>query len=156
MDHLGQADFHAICLLHPDLCALAQSVLYSHIRLPRSICSSSDSRPHPITSLLRMILRNLRLGDRIRQLSCPLRGGNYGWHNTTDLLQAPKIPVRQADLSEAVAFVLKSEVPYKTTWIAELQNGTMSAYLAVLLAHLRSVKTLQLGRGLLIETDLVS
>ena len=155
MDHLDQADLHTICLVHPDLYALAQTDLYSHIRLPRSICSPSGSRPHPISSLLRTILRNPRFGARIRQLSCPLRGGNYGWHNTTDLFQAPKIPVRQADLSEAVAFVLKSEVPYTTTWIEELQNGTIDAYLAVLLANLPHLKTLHLGRGLLMETDLV-
>ena len=80
-----------------------------------------------LSTLLHGMLRQHQLVAYIRSLVSqsflytPYYGG-----------KAPKIPVSQPGLEEPLAFVEKTRVSHRQTWLEELQNGTINVFVAVL------------------------
>lgn len=125
--YLPRTDLLNICLVHEDLRTIAEPYLYSDIQL----IWEEKLQPHHITSLLCNLLRRPRLATYVRKVS--LVGLKF--HNYFDEKRAPKIQVPEDELEEVLAFVKKTTVPYRQIWLEELQNGTMDAFVAVLLSQ---------------------
>lgn len=126
LPYLSQTDLRSICLVHRHLHTLAELYLYSEIHF-----AWQESQPHPITSLLRSILRRPQLATYIRRVM--LVGASFYMPHYQG--KAPKIPVSEPELEEPLAFVAKTRVSYRKTWSEALQNGTMDAFVAVLLSQ---------------------
>jgi hypothetical protein len=125
--YLSQADLRTLCLVHGNLRAIAEQLLYSHIQLTWE----QKLQPHPITSLLRSLLRRPQLATYVSRLSlagwCSLRSSR---HN-----RALKILLSENEVEDCLAFVKKATVPYQEIWLEELRQGTMDAFIAVLLSQ---------------------
>ena len=143
---LAQADLHSVCLVHPSLRLLAEPLLYSAVELPYY-----KSKPHLLVSLVRSILRRPELAAYIRTLSC--QGGDRPDTNWRKKL--PKKRVDEADLQEAVPFVSGTSLPFRDKWIVELRQGTLDAYLALLLLQLPRLRRLSLGPVFFTESELM-
>ncbi|KFY59294.1 hypothetical protein V496_05721 [Pseudogymnoascus sp. VKM F-4515 (FW-2607)] len=133
--YLSKADLRSLCLAHSNLRALAETYLYSEINFGWQ--KGREVRRHPITTLLRSILRRPELADHIRTIS--LVGASFRWNygGTT-----PRILVPETELEEVLTLVTMTGVSYRETWLEELRNGTMEAFVAVLLcqpSHLTNV-----------------
>jgi hypothetical protein len=61
---------------------------------------------------------------------------------------------REPDLLEAISFVERTGLSYRSTWSEELRGGTRDAYLAVLISQLPCLQHLHLDCGFFIENDL--
>ena len=61
----------------------------------------------------------------------------------------------EADLQEAVSFVSGTSLPFRDKWIVELRQGTLDAYLALLLLQLPRLRRLSLGPVLFTESELI-
>ncbi|KAH8690765.1 hypothetical protein BGW36DRAFT_389283 [Talaromyces proteolyticus] len=125
--YLSRADLHDICLVHANLRTLAEPYLYSNIQFTWE----EELQPQPITSLLRSLLRRPQLATYVSRVSL---SGSY-FHNPFFESRAPKILVSESELEELLGFVRKTTVPYRWTWLEELRNGTMNAFVAVLLSQ---------------------
>jgi hypothetical protein len=145
---LSQADLHAVCLVHRHLHELAQPILYSAIDIN---WQGSLAKPHPITALVRSILGKAQLATHVRSVSCSGRP-RYG---LTHQGKAVRFPVHEPDLKEPISFVERSQVPFRDSWIEELRNGSIDAYLAVLLSQLPRLRHLHLSRYYFTESRLV-
>lgn len=133
--YLSKADLRSVCLANSNLRALAETCLYSEINFGWQ--KGREVRRHPITTLLRSILRRPELADHIRSIS--LVGASFRWYygGTT-----PRILVPETELEEVLTFVTMTGVSYRETWLEELRNGTMEAFVAVLLcqpSHLTNI-----------------
>ncbi len=100
--YLGKADLRSVCLVHPGLRALGEPVLYSKIDI-----SFYRSPPHPITSLLRSILRRPELAAHIRLLFC--YGGDRLNRDREE--KVPELPMPEVDLRLAVSLVEETCLP---------------------------------------------
>jgi hypothetical protein len=143
---LAQADLRSVCLVHPSLRLLAETLLYSAVEL-----AYYKSKPHLITLLVRSILRRPELAAHIRTLS--LQGGDppdQHWGK-----KVPRSPVHEADLHEAVSLVAGTRLSYRDKWIVELRQGTLDAYIALLLLRLPRLRRLHLGPVFLMESELI-
>jgi hypothetical protein len=69
--------------------------------------------------------------------------------------RTPRIPVSEPELEEVLAFVAKTRVSYRETWLEELRNGTMEAFVAVLLCQPSHLTYLFLGPDFLKESQIV-
>ena len=134
---LAQADLGSVCLAHPQLRLLAESFLYSAIEMT----SPRFANP-PIPSDVGAILRRPELAAYIRTLSFK-RGHPNLWGGGGQTV--PKLSVRESDLQEAISFVDKTHLSYSGTWIEELRQGTLDAYLAILISQLPHLQRLHLG-----------
>jgi hypothetical protein len=67
----------------------------------------------------------------------------------------PKIPVSTAELDSAVAFVRETGVPYSDLWIQGMYQGTMDAFVTLLLAQLPNLKHLYLGSAFARQDTLI-
>jgi len=143
---LAQADLHSVCLVHPSLRLLTEPLLYSAVELPYY-----QSKPHLLVPLVRSILRRPELAAYIRTLSC--QGGDRPDTNWREKL--PRKRVDEADLQEAVSFVSGTSLPFRDKWIVELRQGTLDAYLALLLLQLPRLRRLSLGPVLFTESELI-
>jgi hypothetical protein len=102
-------------------------------------------QPHPITSLLRSLLRRPQLATFIRRVSL----AGFSFHNPCIEDRAPKILVSEDELKELVAFVMNATVPYRQIWLEELQNRTMDAFVALLISQPLHLSSLAINRDFL-------
>ncbi|KAM0542974.1 hypothetical protein ACHAPJ_012531 [Fusarium lateritium] len=134
---LSQTDLHAICLSHSAIRVVAEPLLYSNIKF-----GWQEKRHHPITSLLRTILRRPKLATHLRSVSLEGRAFYMPQYRGT----APKIPLSESELDEPLLFVAKrTNVPYREAWMEELRNGTMDAFIAVLISQATHLVHLFIG-----------
>jgi hypothetical protein len=96
---------------------------------------------HPITALLQSILRRPQLAAYIRRVS--LVGTSFDRPHYGS--KTPRLPVSESTLKEVLAFVAKAKVSYRETWLEELRNGKMDAFVAVLLCQPSYLTYLFLG-----------
>lgn len=143
---LVQVDLRSVCLVHPSLRLLAEPLLYSAVEL-----AYYKSKPHLITLLVRSILRRPELAAHIRTLS--LQGGDPPDQNWKG--KVARSPVHEADLHEAVSLVAGTRLPYRDRWIVELRQGTLDAYVALLLLRLPRLQRLHLGPVFFMESELI-
>lgn len=144
--YLGKADLRSVCLVHPGLRALGEPLVYSNITI-----RFYHSHPHPITSLLRIILRRPELAAQIRILFC--YAGEM-W-NLNREGKVPKIPMPEVDLRQAVSFVEETCLPFRDKWIKELRQGTLDAYMAFLLSWLPRLQQLHVSDPFFRESSLI-
>ncbi|KAK4044017.1 hypothetical protein C8A01DRAFT_12533, partial [Parachaetomium inaequale] len=145
---LSQADLLAVCLVHRRLHGLAEPILYSAIDIN---WQGSLTKPHPITALVRSILGRTRRATYIRSVSC---SGRNKWQ-LAYRGKALRFSVLEPDLKEPISFVKRSQVPFRDSWVEELRNGSIDAYLAVLLSQLPRLRHLHLGPYYFTESRLV-
>ena len=143
---LRQVDLRSVCLVHPSLRLLAEPLLYATVRLPYY-----DSKPHLITLLVRSILRRPELAAHIRTLS--LQGGDHSQPSWDE--KVPRKAVDEADLQEAVSLVAGTCLPYRDRWIFELRQGSLDAYIALLLLRLPHLQRFHLGHVFFLENELI-
>ena len=143
---LAQADLRSVCLVHPSLRLLAEPLLYSTVEI-----AYYKSKPHLITLLARSILHRPELAAHIRTLS--FEGGDRPDQNWKE--KVPRKSVNKADLQEAVSFVAGTHLPYRDRWIVELRQGTLDAYIALLLLRLPRLQRLNLGPVFFMESELI-
>jgi hypothetical protein len=124
--YLSRTDLRNLCLVHKGLRTLAEPYLYSEIHF-----TWQEYKPHPITSLLRSLLRRPQLATYVCRIS--LVGDNFFMPHYRG--KVPKIAVTESELEEPLVFVTKSTVSYRGIWLEELRNGTMTAFIAVLLSQ---------------------
>ncbi|KAH6856552.1 hypothetical protein B0I37DRAFT_78412 [Chaetomium sp. MPI-CAGE-AT-0009] len=145
LGYLSQDDLRKVCLVHSQLRHLAEAPLYSRIELLYD--QEKYSAWHPITSLIRTILRRPDLASRIRTLSCTRGRTQRGVLN---------VPVCQEYLREALSFVERTRlVRYRDAWMEELREGTMDAHLAILLSQLPRLQYLRLSDKFYQKSDLI-
>ncbi len=145
LGYLAQADLGSVCLAHSHLRRLAESFLYSTIDI--------GFPTPPIPSLVGTILRRPELAAYIRTLSFK-RGSPSLWGGGGQ--RVPKLSVHESDLQEAISFVDKTHLSYSGVWIEELRQGTLDAFLAILISQPPRLQRLHLGHCFSIETDLIS
>lgn len=146
LGYLSQFDLYSVCLAHSHLHTVAEQFLYSEIEL-----SWKESKQHPITSLLRSIIRRPQLAHRVHSIS--LVGSSFNKPQYKG--KAPKIPISENDLEEPLAFVARTNVSYRQTWAEELRNGTMDAFVAVLISQLLHLFHLSIGPDFFKETRII-
>lgn len=129
--YLSQTDFFNLCLVHRNLRALAEPYLYANIQLSWNQRWGLKWEPHPITSLLRSVLRRPQLAAYVRGVS--LVGINF--HDFFANIGPLKILVSKTELDEVQAFVMNTTVVYRELWLEGLHDGLMDAFVAVLLSQ---------------------
>jgi len=163
LEELSPASLKAVCLLHPRLGSLAQPILFKaiHFRLryeryfqpPGSLePNAMETAQLPIIpSLVATIVRRPDLAVCVRQLSCSAvcwytpEGGEE---------EAIKVLAREADLQEAVSFVLRQTgLSYRHAWVEALRRGSLDAYLALLVPQLPRLHSLALSNVAFDESD---
>lgn len=146
LTYLPQVDLVNICLVHRNLRTLAEPYLYSEL------CFTwKEYQPHPITALLRSILHRPQLANYVHKLS--LVGASFYMPHYGN--KAPKIPISEFDLEGPLAFVAKTRGSYRDIWLDELRNGTMDAFVAVLLAQPLRLTYLFIGPDFLKESRFI-
>lgn len=138
LEFLPRQDLIPLCLVSKALCCISQPVLFSRIKFGWD----KDSTP-PIVSLLECIIRRPDLAARVKELN--LSGA-------TDFFELfvgkppPKITL-PSDLNQLDLLSLAIEstgVAFDSLWIQELRDGTMDAFVALLVAKLPDLKTLHI------------
>ncbi|GAM37858.1 hypothetical protein TCE0_033r08133 [Talaromyces pinophilus] len=145
--YLSKTDYFNLCLVHGRLRTIAEPYLYSEIQFTWE----EKLQPHPITSLLRSLLRRPQLATFIRRLSL----ADFNFYNPYSEDRAPKILVSEDALKELIAFVMKATVPYRQIWLEELQNVTMDAFVALLLSQPLRLSCLAIDGDFLWESKLI-
>jgi hypothetical protein len=111
-------------------------------------------RPPPIIPLLRTIQDQPRLASHVerltlrapfRRIARPDEGGGEiepgGFHYT----QLPhSIPTDGTDLAGFIATIRDIDPPFRDRWIQELQNGTMDAFVMLLLLYVQNITHLRI------------
>jgi hypothetical protein len=69
--------------------------------------------------------------------------------------KTPRLQISELELEEIIAFVAKTTVSYQESWLEELRNGKMDAFVAVLLCQLSQLTYLFLGSDFLRESQIV-
>lgn len=144
--YLSKTDYVNLCLVHSRLRTIAEPYLYSKIQFTWK----ERLQPHPITSLLRSLLRRPQLATFIRRVSL----AGFSLHNPYYEDRAPKILVSENELKELVAFVMKTTVPYRQIWVEEIQSGTMDAFVALLISQPLRLSCLAIDGDFLWKADL--
>ena len=135
LEDLTAKDLHAVCLVCRDLHALAQLVLYSSIHWTWT----GDGYP-PVHLLLRTILLRPDLANHTRSL---VLAGARSDRKGSRLLPM-KMSVPKASLAGPIEFGKGINVPHGDDWIRALQNGELGAFVAVLLAQLPNLESLEM------------
>lgn len=151
--YLLPADLTKLCLVNSQLRTLVEPYLYASIQLtwdqPKG--GRNPLYPHPITSLLRSLLRRPQLATYVRSISLI---GSYA-HNPTINIGPLKILVSDDELNEARTFVGRTTVAYRDTWLEGLQNGVMDAFIAVLLSQPLRLTSLTARGSFLCESQFI-
>jgi hypothetical protein len=127
--------------------AIAEKFLYSKIQMTWL----KADRPPPITQLLRTLLSRPQLAAYITTVH--LDGNLYNQHNFQ--FGIPKLPVHGTELDQPIAFIRGTGAPYSDLWIQELRQGSIDAFVALLLAQLSNVRFLYLANDFTRQTALV-
>ncbi|CAJ0555446.1 Ff.00g055110.m01.CDS01 [Fusarium sp. VM40] len=144
--HLLQEDLPAVCLSHRALRVHAEPLLYEGVYFEwREECY------HPITSFLRSTTLRPQLAAYVRYFE--LTGG-YGYDKPLD--QAPKILLSEYALEGPLLWVARrTNIPYRESWMEELRNGTMEAFIAVVISQTTHLETLNIWPDLIRGTWLI-
>ncbi|KAH0490412.1 hypothetical protein TgHK011_001880 [Trichoderma gracile] len=143
-EHLPTCSLHALCLVNKRLHQIAEPLLYTGIELVWK-----EHRPPPIISLLRTIQNQPRLASHVQRLTlrAPFRQDapsgqalsvfeQGGFH---DAQLPPSIPTDGTDLVGFIATIQDIDPPFRDRWIQELQNGTMDAFVMLLLSYVQNI-----------------
>ncbi|KAH3027076.1 hypothetical protein KXV89_007486, partial [Aspergillus fumigatus] len=68
----------------------------------------------------------------------------------------PNLPVSGAELDQPIAFIRGTGAPYSNLWIQELRQGSLDAFVALLLAQLSNVRYLYLANDFTRQSALVA
>ncbi|KAL6885247.1 hypothetical protein HDV57DRAFT_419399 [Trichoderma longibrachiatum] len=138
-EHLPTSSLHALCLVTKRLHQVAEPLLYTRIDL-----IWERHRPPPIISLLRTIQNRPQLATHVERLTLHALSefdvpGGFGYR------QLPcSIPTDGTDLAGFIATIQDIDSPLRDLWIQELQNGTMDAFVMLLLSYVRNITHLRI------------
>ncbi|RFU77697.1 hypothetical protein TARUN_4531 [Trichoderma arundinaceum] len=158
LECLPAANLCALCLVSQGLHKVAEPLLYARIEL-----IWREAQPPPIISLIQSIQRRPQLADYIRDLTFHAPFRSYpsgesviedpdGFHSSH---LPPRISVDSSELGSLIATIQDIDTPFRDLWIHELRNGTMDAFvmlllsLAPILTHLRLTGVFARGNRLL-------
>ncbi|KAK4170707.1 hypothetical protein QBC36DRAFT_341424 [Triangularia setosa] len=157
-DHLAGPDLHTICLVHPYLRNVAQPYLYTTIRFKTWVDRDKDwkretPKTHPISPLLRTLVKKPELVDYVRTIHCDGKLYYNGFYRG----QSPRMVISDIDLDVLVPFVEErwGQAPSRDSWIDKLRQGSMDAYLALLLTLVSHLRSLHLGPDFEIESHMM-
>jgi hypothetical protein len=146
-EFLSSGELHALCLVNKMCRTLAERFLYSKIQMT---WLKADRTP-PITQLLRTLLSRPQLAAYITTVHLD---GNLYDHSRFQF-GSPKLPVSGAELDQPIAFIRGTGAPYSDLWIQELRQGSIDAFVALLLAQLTNVRYLYLANDFTRQSTLV-
>ncbi|KAF7125710.1 hypothetical protein CNMCM5793_002003 [Aspergillus hiratsukae] len=129
---------------------IAEPFLYSKIQMTWR--KARPDPPPPISQLLRTLLSRPQLAAYITNFH--LDGDNTYWLHQFRF-KFPNIPVSDAQLDGPIAFIRATRVPYSDLWVQELRQGTMDAFVALLLVQLSNLRCLYLAPDFTRQTALV-
>ncbi|KAM0104531.1 hypothetical protein ACP6JE_000812 [Aspergillus fumigatus] len=109
-------------------------------------------RPPPIIQLLRTLLSRPQLAAYITTVH--LDSNFYDYWNFQ--FKIPNLPVSGAELDQPIAFIRGTGAPYSNLWIQELRQGSLDAFVALLLAQLSNVRYLYLANDFTRQSALVA
>jgi hypothetical protein len=152
LSYLSRADLVNLCLVHSSLRMLAEPYLYASIQLKWDPDRRQrEPQPHLITSVLRSLLRRPQLATYVREVSLV---GSY-FHNSTMNVGPLKILVSENELDQFRAFVMKTTIAYRWSWLEGLQNGVMDAFVAVLLSQPLRLTSLSVKGSFLCDSHFI-
>ncbi|KAF7164137.1 hypothetical protein CNMCM5623_008827 [Aspergillus felis] len=108
-------------------------------------------RPPPIIQLLRTLLSRPQLAAYITTVH--LDSNFYDYWNFQ--FKIPNLPVSGAELDQPIAFIRGTGAPYSDLWIQELRQGSIDAFVALLLAQLSNVRYLYLANDFTRQSALI-
>ncbi|KAJ5478934.1 hypothetical protein N7530_004443 [Penicillium desertorum] len=144
---LSSAELHVLCLVNKKFRGIAEKFLYKKIQLTWQ----HPYHPPPITQLLRTLISRPHLAAYIKTLH--LAGKTPTLASLVSYIRT--IPVSIAELNEHIAFIRKTRVPYIDLWIQELQQGTINAFVALLLAQLPNLRCLYLSPAFTQRSEII-
>ncbi|RAH80491.1 hypothetical protein BO86DRAFT_433192 [Aspergillus japonicus CBS 114.51] len=131
---LSRTELRLLCLVHKILRAHAEPLLYGGIfwiwRKPHS---------PPIPLLLRTILRRPQLAAHIKSFHLDMTAF-HEYHPDVGRYIIHDHPFVD-ELDEHIAFIRRTGVSHRRSWIRKLRQGTTDAFLALLLAQLSSLRS---------------
>jgi hypothetical protein len=146
---LSSAELHALCLVNKMRRTIAERFLYSKIQMTWL----KPDRPPPIAQLLRTLLSRPQLAAYITTVH--LDSNLYDQYHHLFQFTIPKLPVSGAELDQPIAFIRGTGAPYSDLWIQELRQGSIDAFVALLLAQLSNVRYLYLANDFTRQSALV-
>lgn len=150
--YLSRADLINLCLVHSSLRMLAEPYLYASIKLKWDQDPyQREPQPHLITSVLRSLLHRPQLAMYVREVSLV---ESYV-HNSSINVGPLKISVSENDLDQPCAFVMKTTVAYRSSWLEALQNGVMDAFVAILLSQPLRLTSLSVKGSFLCDSHFI-
>lgn len=144
---VSSAELHALCLVNKTCGTIAEKFLYSKIQMTWL----KADRPPPIIQLLRTLFSRPQLAAYITTVH--LDSNFYDYWNFQ--FKIPNLPVSGAELDQPIAFIRGTGAPYSNLWIQELRQGSLDAFVALLLAQLSNVRYLYLANDFTRQSALV-
>lgn len=143
------AELNALSLVNKSLRTIAEPFLYSTIQWTWQ--EAHPDAPPPITLLLRTLFSKPQLATYIKNIHLD----GYTYRRLELRWKLPKIPISDAELDQPIAFIRGTGVPYGDLWIQELCQGTIDAFVALLLAQLSNVSHLYLANDFTRRSGLI-
>jgi hypothetical protein len=148
VDHLSASDRAAMCRAHSYLRAITEPRLYSTVEWT----AETPYWPHML-QFIHTIIRRPQLADFIK---CVLLTRNTPeWTQNDNRNEVPKLPISEVDLDGLADCVKAFEVSYSDQWIEALKQGTMDAFIALLLSLLPNIEGFHIGRGFSRQTHFI-
>ncbi|KAL4878029.1 hypothetical protein BJY04DRAFT_221599 [Aspergillus karnatakaensis] len=151
LKEVSTPEHRTLCLVSKAFHSFTEPLLYSAIGL--TFDREDPDRLPPFILLLRTLLTRPHLAAYITALrlngnTCLFNWNKYRW-------TLPKVPVSDDFLDEPIAFVQGAKVPYSHFWIHELSQGSIDAWVALLLAQLPNLKSLYIAHVFARQSTLV-
>lgn len=166
LQHLTPAQLHATCSVSKLLRRLATPLFYSKIRFSWGEISTGKPQVEPqLARLVRSIVHNPSLAHHIRTVD--LQGGGFRWGSYRGktprisvsglgLLSSDALPASVAPgLAAYVTLIEATGVSDVALWVQELCNGSMDAFVALLLSQTQQLERLDIGPSFANETRLL-
>lgn len=131
LECLPAANLRVFCLVSQDLRKVAEPVLYASVELIQD-----KAQTPPIISLLQGIQRRPQLAKYVHYLAFFA----IGFYDSDAL----SISVDSSELASLIAIIQDINPPFQDLWIQELGNGTMDAFVTLLLSLAPNVTRLRL------------
>ena len=141
LELLSVADHRALCLVNTEFRAITEPFMYSRIQFDWPW--GDDEAPRLIPQFLRTLVARPQLGTYTR--SFRLTAGLYRRHKSKPII--PEMIITELDLALWIPAIQRTGVPFRDIWIQELRNGTVDAFIALLLAQLPNLRYLCLKGG---------
>lgn len=166
LQNLTSAHLHATCSVSKLLRSLATPLLYSTIRFSWGEIRAGKPQVEPQLALLvRSIVHQTSLACYIRTVD--LQGGGFRWGSYRG--KTPRISISGLGLLNADAFpdsvgprlgayvtlIEATGVPDVDLWVRELCDGSMDAFVALLLSQTQRLERLDMGPSFANETRLL-